>query len=310
MNQLRVALFADPPVGSWAVSEFYKAQIQLSSVVSILPRTTRHDLGDEMEKQVRSSNIPFFRPASLHSNEFKSQFKETNPDVIACVSFLRKIPDEVLQIPPFGGINCHPALLPKYRGSVPYFWVIYKQEQKSGITIHKMTNEYDSGDIYQQQEISVEPEDTTGTLAFKCFAIGIKLLTQFFQNLRNETLPPSVPQDSLKATYAPMPDAAILKIDWNKPAKEILALIRAGSPFWGAFTLFRNLPLKIWSARISQPNTKNIKPGTLIISNGKTEAAASDFFISLESLQLEMLRFYSGAEFSSLSTLKNGEMLE
>jgi methionyl-tRNA formyltransferase len=310
VKQLRIALFADPPIGTWALSEFYKAGIQICSAVSVLPRTTRPDPVDEMEKRAQSWNIPFFRTISLSLNEFKSEFKKTKPDLIVCVSFLRKIPDEVLQLAALGGVNCHPALLPKYRGSVPYFWAIYRQEKTSGITLHKMIHEYDAGEIFLQKELPIEPEDTTGTLAFKCFALGIKLLIQFIQNLKNEPLPPSIPQDHSKVTYAPMPDASILKINWNKPSKEILALIRAGSPFWGAYTLFRSLPLKIWSARISQPNSKNIKPGTLIISNGRTEVAASDFFISLESLQLEMLRFYSGSEFSTLSTLKDGESLE
>jgi methionyl-tRNA formyltransferase len=308
MGRFSVAFFSDPPVASWAVPELLKQKIPLSSIVTVLPRVTRNDPGEDLRKFAQSRGVSFFRPQSLSSQEFLDAFKATSPSVIATMSFLTKIPKAVLDVAPYGGVNAHPALLPKYRGAIPFFWVIFRKEKKTGVTIHEMTQEFDAGDIYYQEEIPIAPDDTTGTLALRCYAVGLRLLIRILQEMQAGKVPPKTPQHHKKATYAPLPDATILEIDWNKPAEDILALVRAASPFFGAFTFFRNVQLKIWSATLSRPNLEKVKSGTVVVSHGKLEVAAADSFVSLEVLQLEMLRFYSATEFLALA-VRDGEIL-
>lgn len=309
MSEFRVALFSDPPFGTWAIPELARAGVGLSTVISVVPRVTRVDAGDEQKQIAEKHGAAFLRPASLSSPEFVEAFRKTNTSAIAAMSFLNKIPNEILSMATHGGVNAHPALLPRYRGAIPYFWILYRREKKTGVTVHAMNDVFDSGDIHYQEEFPIAEDDTTGILAIKCCAIGIRLLIKALTELKAGRPLPRTPQNDKNATYAPIPDGTVLEIDWRKPAEEILALIRAAAPFLGAYTTFRNFQLKIWSARFSRPNAEKVRPGTLIVSKGRAEVAAADQFISLEAMQMDMLRFYSGAEFISIPNLKDGEML-
>lgn len=100
------------------------------------------------------------------------------PSVIACMSFLRKIPPEVLRIAELGGINCHPSLLPKYRGSFPYFWTILNRDKEAGVTIHEITKDFDAGDVHFAESLEVDSAETAGTLMIKSAGLGIRLMIQ------------------------------------------------------------------------------------------------------------------------------------
>lgn len=302
-----MALFTDPPVGVWALPVFFQSDLPLACVVSMLPRAAQHDIADEMGDFVKSKGIPFFRPFSLQDLAFETEFFETKPTVIATMTFQTRIPMEILRDVPLGGINYHPALLPRYRGAVPYFWVILNGERETGVAIHNMTEEFDSGDIHFIQKLSVDPEETTGTLCYKSAQVGIQLMMKALQELKAGRPLPRTPQDSRQVTYARMPTAANLEINWAEKSEKILALIRAASPYFGADTYFRGAFLRIWSARKTRPLPGSILPGTLSVSQGKVEVAAGDAFIALETIQEGLLRFYSGQEFLSIPNLHEGE---
>ncbi len=309
LDHFSVAFFSDPPVASWVLSELLNSGLRVSSVVTLAPKTTRHSFPQDLKRLADGKGVPLFNPDTLHSAEFQQAFKKTKPSVIAAMSFLRKVPPEILQMAPLGGINWHPALLPRYRGSFPYFWIILNQDKETGVTIHEMTNEFDAGDIHYVQKIPVDSQETAGTLTLKCASVGIQLLLQTLRELAAGKSLPRAPQDPSLATYGLIPDASVLEINWDEKAMNILALIRAGSPFLGAMTIFRNLILRIWSARLSRPNDEGAKPGTLIVSRGRADVATQDYFITLETVQLELLRFYSGQEFLQIAGLVDGEIL-
>lgn len=274
-----------------------------------MPVITKLDLPVALQQMTAARKIPFFQPSSLGNESFIRDFSETRPAVIACMTFLRKIPLEVLRIPRFGGINCHASQLPKYRGSFPYFHVIMNGEKESAVTIHEITDAFDAGDIHLSQSFPVDPGETSGSLIIKSARNGIELLIKALNELNAGRTLPRTPQDEANASYARFPDAAALEIQWNQNAERILTLIRAASPLFGAFTVFRKLPLKVWSARVSRPNTEARKPGTIIVSGRTTEVAALDYWLELEVVHRELMRFYSGREFARLNGIHDGEVL-
>lgn len=136
---------------------------------------------------------------------------------------------------------------------------------------------------------------------------GLKLMFLALSELKLKKALPRIPQDNTKASYAPIPTLRDLEIDWNKPAAQILALVRAASPFFGATLNWKETFLKVWSARISRAKDTSVTPGTVSISKSLFEVAASDYFISLETLQLGTLRYASGQEFMAMSGIREGE---
>jgi methionyl-tRNA formyltransferase len=309
LNPFSIAFFSDPPVAVWVLPELLNSGIPVSSIVSIVPSLTKLDFPVAIQQAADARKIPFFRPDSLRSEDFLGAFMQTGPAVIACMSFLRKIPPEVLRIAPLGGINCHPAPLPKYRGSFPYFWIIMNGDKEASVTVHEMTEEFDAGDIHFTESYPVETAETAGTLMTKSARQGIRLLIKALSEIQAGRSLPRTPQNPANVTFARFPNFGELEIRWNQNAERILTLIRAASPHLGAFTVFRNVALKVWSARLSRPNTASTRPGTLIVSGGITEVAALDYCLELEVMQLELLRFYSGKEFAMLKGIQDGEVL-
>jgi methionyl-tRNA formyltransferase len=309
LNQFSVAFFSDPPIAPLVLPELLNSGPPVSSIVSIMPVITKLDLPVALHQIAAARKIPFFHPNSLLDESFLRDFAETGPAVIACLTFLRKIPPKVLRIPWLGGINCHPSKLPKYRGSFPYFHVIMNGEKESAVTIHEITEAFDAGDIHFSETFPVDPGETSGSLIIKSAHIGIGLLIKALNELKAGCPLPRTPQDEANASYGRFPDAGTLEIQWNQTANRILTLIRAASPLLGAFTVFRKLPLKIWSARLSRPNTEARKPGTVIVSGGTTEVAALDYWLELEVVHRDLMRFYSGREFARLKGIHDGEVL-
>jgi methionyl-tRNA formyltransferase len=281
----------------------------VSSIVSILPSLIKLDFPVAVQQAADAHGIPFLRPNSLGSESFLRAFMETGPAVIACMSFLRKIPPEVLRIPRLGGINCHPAPLPKYRGSFPYFWVIMNGDKEAAVTVHELTGEFDAGDIHFTESFPVEANETAGTLMTRSAKVGIRLLIKALSELQAGRSLPRTPQNPANVTFARFPDFGELEIRWDQNAERILTLIRAASPHLGAFTAFRNVALKVWSARLSRANAAGTRPGTVVVSGGTTEVAALDYCVELEVMQLDLLRFYSGKEFAMLKGIRDGEVL-
>lgn len=307
LQDFRVALFSDPPMVAWILPELLRSGLNVACVVSVTPRLLQNDGLDQVAEMAQKEGVPFFRPETLQSEKFVTDFFETKPSIIATATLSKRIPKSILDRVPQGGINFHPSLLPSYRGACPYFWPIVNGERQTGVTIHEMVEAFDAGDIHFRRKIPIDPAETSGSLAMKCARSGIKLLILALRELKEGRKLPRISQDLTRVSRARYPTPADLEISWDTKAEKILALVRAGSPYYGAFAVFRNKRLVIWSAQISRPNSEKVAPGTLVISKGKTEVAARDHFVSLETILDGLVQYYSGQEFLRIPGIRDGE---
>jgi len=118
--------------------------------------------------------------------------EKNKPDLILSVGFRSIISKEILNIPKYGCINFHKALLPMNRGANPVFWSVLENTQP-GITIHYMTEGIDDGDIIAQQPINLYPQDTAKTLYERCEKEQLELFKQVWPYIRDGTVKP-IPQ--------------------------------------------------------------------------------------------------------------------
>lgn len=153
------------------------------------------------------------------------------PDVVLVKTFPWRIPAECLAIPKHGFINFHYAPLPEWRGSNPLFWMIRNKASTGGITVHRMTEEFDSGEILLSQQISISPETTFGMLCTQLAHTGLALSHQLLQGIMAGSLK-AQQQDHTKAQWYGRPRPADLFIDWNSMAMvEVRALVKACNPW-------------------------------------------------------------------------------
>jgi len=194
-------------------------------------------------------NLPITQPDRIKTNnDFREQLMALKPDAIIVVGYGRIIPQWMLDLPPLGNINLHASLLPKYRGAAPIQWAIAQGESVTGVTTMRIDAGLDTGDILQERELAIAPDDTAETLAPRLASIGADLVVETLRGLQAGSIHPC-PQDNLRATLAPILKKEDGFVDFTRSADDILNRIRGFQPWPGAHTKFRGKGLQILKAR-------------------------------------------------------------
>ena len=210
------------------------------------------------------------------------------PDVILSWFWPRRIPASVLALARRGAFGAHPSLLPLWRGPDPYFWAIYAGDRETGVSLHRLDAEYDTGAVVAQRSIAIAPDDNAWTLAKKLDRPSLALLVECATRLaRGEVLAGSA-QDHAQATEAPAPDAQGLAISWQRPVAAILRLIRAAAPYPGATAELGEHEVEIVGARAFAPALpRALQPADAVLSSAGVVVAARDGGILLEHVRME-----------------------
>jgi len=221
----------------------------------------RHLVPPPVKVIAEAHNLPVFQPEKIREESFLQVFRKLAPDLVIVVAFGQILPHEMLTKPQYGCINIHPSLLPQYRGAAPIQWSLIRGEKMTGVTIMRLDEGVDSGDILLQEPVPIAAEETFASLHDRLAEIGAKMLYQTIGMLIDQSICP-IPQDHTKATLAPRLKKEDGLINWHMNVQEILALIRGLSPEPGAYTYIDGKKLKIFAASgaVSPPADP---PGTM-----------------------------------------------
>jgi methionyl-tRNA formyltransferase len=170
-------------------------------------------------------------------------------DCLVVVSFGRLIPKKILEIAGGRTINVHPSLLPKYRGPSPITTALLNGDTQTGISLIKIEEKFDIGDVYAQLKFDISENDNRGLLEAKIFKLGAPFLISLLDNFENISLT-AHPQSVQGVSYTKIFTKEDFKIDWAKSAYEIFNKIRAFSPTPGSVAFWRGKYLKILKAQI------------------------------------------------------------
>lgn len=217
-------------------------------------------------KQVAMAHeLPVYQPEKIRNEQSIEQLRAMQPDVIVVVAYGQILPQAILDIPPYGCLNVHGSLLPKYRGAAPIHWAILNGDEVTGVTVMQMDIGMDTGDVLSMATEAIRPEDTTESLYERLKILGADLLISTLQKIVNNELVPCPQQEEL-ATYTKLITRDMEKIDWSNSAKDIHNKIRA---LKGAYTLdAQGEVLKIWASNISEVNSeKQLPVGTVLQIN-------------------------------------------
>ena len=179
-------------------------------------------------------NIEVRTPASLKSDAEKAAFSGLNADAAIVVAYGLILPQAILDAPKLGCFNLHGSLLPRWRGAAPMQRAIEARDTITGVQVMAMEAGLDTGGIYATATTPIGPDDTTGTLHDRLAAIGADLMAQSLPGISDNSMA-CVPQSDEGVTYAAKIDRAQTRIDWTQSAEHVDAMIRALSPFPGAW---------------------------------------------------------------------------
>jgi methionyl-tRNA formyltransferase len=177
----------------------------------------------------RSLSLPVIKSARIDQNVL-GQVRALSPELLVSFAYGSLFPPAFLRLFPFGGINCHPSLLPKYRGAAPIQEAILRRDTVSGITIQYLTEKMDEGDIIIQEKLFLHGRETTGSLSMIAAERGAALLTAAVA-LIEEGAARRQKQSQAEVSYCGKTGKEDGRIDWSRPALEIDAQIRAFTPW-------------------------------------------------------------------------------
>ncbi len=231
-------------------------------------------------------NLNIYQPIRVRKSEFIQIIRDLEPEVIVVAAFGQLLPKELLDIPPYGCINVHASLLPKYRGAAPIQAAIINGEEKTGVTIQHMDVKIDTGDIILQESIPIADDETGGSLYEKLARLGAELLVKALKNLKDGTAR-RTPQDDSLASHVKMMDKEMGNIDFTQPAISIERMIRGLNPWPSAYTKLNSKTLKLWKAAAidysdgGQPGeVVKVDKNTITVMTGKGA-------LEIQELQLE-----------------------
>jgi methionyl-tRNA formyltransferase len=237
-------------------------------------------------------HLPVFQPTKLRAPEVLAQLHAWQPDLIVVAAYGKILPTTILTLPPHGCINVHASLLPKYRGAAPIQWSIACGETETGITIMRISEQMDAGDILLQKAIAIADSDTGGTLHNKLAALGAQALREALTLLKQGQLI-ARSQNEAEATYAPLIKKEDGRINWSEDAVTIERRIRAFNPWPSAYTTLDSKLLKIFAAQVVKQEeagkpAAQFSPGTVVaVTVESLIVAVGADFLALNEVQLE-----------------------
>lgn len=256
-------------------------------------------------------NIPVYQPRRVREAECIEELRKYNADIMVVVAFGQILPKEILEMTPYGCINVHASLLPKYRGSAPIQWAIINGEEVTGVTTMQMDEGLDTGDMLLKTEIPIEEKETGGSLFDKLAAAGAKLCVETLEALQNKTVTP-IPQGETTTSYAKMLDKQLGNIDWKKSGVEIERLIRGLTPWPSAYTDWNGKVMKIWDAEVDfdTVSTEEEKPGTVVkVDKDAFYVQTGEGLLKVRELQIPGKKRMDAGAFLRGYQVKVGEML-
>ncbi len=255
--------------------------------------------------------LPIFQCARIRGDAEALEFlRQARPDVMVIVAFGQILPREFFARPRFGSLNVHTSLLPRYRGAAPVVHAILNGEKETGVTIMKLDEGMDTGDVLAQSTTPIGPDVTSGDLERQLSRQGVELLLGTLPSYLSGELQ-ARPQDHEQATLAPLIRKDDARIDWTQPACRIHDQIRAFNPRPGAFTCFRGERLKIWRSRNPHASAFPVPVGRIRATGKGSILVGCGQGTSLELVELQLANRgrVRARDFANGMKLRSGERL-
>ncbi|MBX3462575.1 MAG: methionyl-tRNA formyltransferase [Planctomycetes bacterium] len=205
----------------------------------------------EVKLAAQELGLPFAQPQDPHDPAFLQQLSALQPDLGVVVSYGVILQPALLGLPKHGMINAHASLLPRLRGAAPIQRAIRAGDAETGVTIMRIVEQLDAGDILLAKPTPIDPRENSGALRERLAELSGVALIEALQRIQAGTAK-YTPQDHAKATYAPKVEKEHGVIDWKLPAVEVDRLVRAMTPKPGAQTRLGNKRFIVMEGTVEQ----------------------------------------------------------
>jgi methionyl-tRNA formyltransferase len=257
-----------------------------------------------IEQEARRLGIPVLTPSTLKTPEAQEQFSAHNADAAVVVAYGMILPQAILDAPKYGCFNLHASLLPRWRGAAPINRAVMSGDAETGVMVMKMDVGLDTGDVAMAERLTITDKMTASDVHDALARLGADLMVRAMAGLERGSLQ-LTRQGEAGVTYAAKIEKAEAKIDWGKPAHDVLRHIHGLSPFPGAWS---EVPVDGEALRVKilrcEPGKGSGAPGALL--DDQLTIACADGAIRIVELQRAGKAPMKAAEFLRGTPLKPG----
>lgn len=274
---LRIAFFGLPLAALLLARDGHDvACVAISRTDTVGLRRARRLFGDRLVIKPKVSD-----PALL------KRVRAIQPDLLVSWFWTTRLPMTLVNAARLGGIGAHPSLLPRHRGPDPTYWAIASGDEETGVTVHRIAAEYDTGEILAQERLRIDPAWNAWLLARALDRPSLRLLRATVARFARGEDVRGIAQDPALATHAPIPDDEACAIRWARPTAEILRHVRALAPAPGAWTEVDGALVTVLRATAAARWPEALAPGEGIAEGGRVLVRTGDGAIELTEAEID-----------------------
>lgn len=304
-QDLRIIFMGTPDFAVGVLKELVDSGKNIVGVITAPDKPAgrgRKVMSSAVKQYAVSQNLPVLQPTNLKSTEFLEELQALKANLQIVVAF-RMLPKVVWKMPEYGTFNLHASLLPNYRGAAPINWAIMNQEHKTGVTTFFIDEKIDTGAIILNKEVTINPNETAGSLHDILMEKGGELVLETVNLLEKGKVQPMPQNHSDDLKDAPKLTPENTRIDWQKDGNKVSAFIRGLNPYPSAWTILYNegkeQKVKIFNVSFSEIETDK-QPGEIETTKKELKVAVPNGMILIEEMQLP------GKRKMKISDLLNG----
>lgn len=260
---MKAVVFAYHDMGCTGIQALLDAGYAIEAIFTHPDNAGENHFFGSVARLAAEQGITVYAPEDVNHPLWVDRIRAMAPEVIFSFYYRNLIGNDILGLAPKGAFNLHGSLLPKYRGRAPLNWVLVNGEKETGVTLHRMVQRADAGDIVAQQAVAITDTDAALSLHRKLCSASQMLLGDILPKIRSGQTQERV-QDETQATYVGRRTPEDGRLDWEKPAQVLHNLVRAVSDPWpGAFGFVGTCPFIVWTSRVRN-DLPAAKPGTVL----------------------------------------------
>lgn len=262
---MKLIFMGTPAFAVPALTSLQEAGHEIVAVYTQPPRPAGRGQKDKLSPihaYAIEKQLPVYTPTSLREAATQAEFAALGADAAIVAAYGLLLPPAILAACPYGCINIHPSLLPRWRGAAPIHRPLLAGDKETGVTIMQMDKGLDTGDMLLIEREVIKQDDTSETLHDRLALIGAELVVKTLARIAEGTIK-AIKQPEEGVTYAAKLTKEEGRIDWQLPAENIERMIRAFTPWPGAYTTYQGETIKILQAHYSTAAI-HAAPGTLV----------------------------------------------
>lgn len=256
-------------------------------------------------------SLPILQPARLRRGAVIDELAALQPDIIVVVAYGNILPPRVLALPPYGCVNLHASLLPKYRGPAPINWALIHGETESGYTIIQMDENVDTGPMLAYEAFEVPLDEDAVSLGQRMAALGAQGVVRVLNALEQGELQ-AQPQPEEGASHAPKLTRELGRLYWCEPARTLHNQVRGLVPWPGCTAMYGDLEVKIWRTMVDVEGDRMpdpVPPGTVtsVTADGVWVACGDQRPLLIQELQPANRRRMTAQAFAQGYRMQQGD---